>query len=1089
MAAWITVSLLTSMIVATRFAPTSTELLATFSHAQRFYASGAYDQAIEKYEEIAASESRFLDTRDIRVEAAGIEAPLVEVAVYQLGNTHFRMGEAAMEEARQARSQEERDAHRQDMRRLLTQAAQYFAEAEKLATVPTLRALARSQQVACWYQMEEYERAIEEAQTLIERYPGSQYVQQAMYDIGWAYYELEDYPASIAAFEQMVDRYTSGFRYNRALFQIGECYREMGQPEKAIPFYRRLVEDQRLDEMTQQDILRMQRERLAGLVSETELEVAARALLRIGESNEALGRIQEAAAAYEQVSTYFADDRRLAEEAYLRQAELHASQGDDEASIAVYHRAMERQQDAFGRARIRLLIANRYFETGRFPEAVREYDTYRRNHSTRAGRVGLSVEGAGLQIARAWFRHAEQLPEAERPEIYRRAESELRHTLGAFPGSEYETELWFNLGLALERQQEDRKLEEALVAFNRVTEAPGAGGFRHSALFQKARIHHERKAFDQAREVYRQVIDELGDRSEADIARFELGVVERDAENRQQAITEFLAVRSAARLHARSRLEAGRMLLNMGERGRAITVLEEGAESAKTSETESPAFFYYLIGATLSAEGNLEASVPYFDQAVDHGGEDFIEQALYGRGVTLFRLGRYEAAIEDLNRTWKDPALADTAPPLLAAAYTSLNMTDEALSVYRELMVDAETAFERAEYLLALAEVAYRQRAHERVIEACQELLQMDVEETALPEDEREYFLKEKAYWLLADVGLRTRNFEHTMAYARAGKEAYPGGYYEPDFLYLAGLAALQLDRHAEAVDLFSEFTDRHPHHDHTADSYYYLGYAYFNQSLFSQAIPVFQKIVADYPELDIVPDALFRVGEAHFNLRRFKEAKAYYRQVVETYPETELAEQAMHNIGWCVMNDMPHTTEEEPAWIAAVQDVFQEYLDRYPQGQYVAITRYTLAEMFYNEGNYDRAYTLFRQIEADFPGSEPAQQAQMMIPELREAVAYREYSEIVERFNLAIEAEDRDAIRGLIPEFQAFYEKYPNTSSGIAAQVNIGVCYQRLEEWQLAVDTFEALIAAADAGHEQVTPSVRTFVERRRNAVVRNHL
>ena len=401
MIGWTTLALLVAIVAGSRFVPTADEMQASFDHAQKFYASGAYDQAIENYQHIVQSKSRFLHLDEVQVTVGEITAPLQEVAPYQIGNAYFRMGEEALQQATGARSQEEQSRYLTEVRTQFERAAEFFAKTESMSSVPALQALARSRAVACWYKIKEYERTIGEAQILIERYPESKYVIQAMYDIGWAHHDMGDHLHSIETFGALVDRFPSGYRANRALFQIGESYFELERYSEAVPHYQRLVDSQRIGKMSEREILKMKRDKIAGLVDETALDLAAKALIRIGECYEKVEEYDKAGEAFEVVATQFADEPRLVEEAYLRHADMHYNRGDFAATIAVYHRAIAAESDAFGKARIQLLLANRYFETEHFQDAVQEYDYYRDTYATRAAQAGLPVEGVGLQIARA----------------------------------------------------------------------------------------------------------------------------------------------------------------------------------------------------------------------------------------------------------------------------------------------------------------------------------------------------------------------------------------------------------------------------------------------------------------------------------------------------------------------------------------------------------------------------------------------------------------------------------------------------------------------------------------------------------------
>ena len=1083
MVALITLVGLTVMIAVTRSVPTAPELQATFAGAQKFYASGAYDQAIEGYQHIIRSQSRFLQMRDVEVTVGEITAPLQEVARYQIGNARFKSAEEALASASRSRDPARRSRFQDRARSLFGEAADAFVEAEELSTVAALKALARSRAVACWYAIQDYERTIEGAGLLIERYPSSAYVEQAMYDVGWAWYDMEDYGNSITAFERLVERFPGGYRGSRALFQIGEAHFALENYREAIPFYQRLVDSQRIEEMSEREILQMKRQKIAGLVDETALDLAAKALIRVGECHEKTGQYAQAEEAFELVASRFADEQRLAEEAYLRQADMHYRRGDFAAVVGVYHRAIEATDDAVQKARMQLLLANRYFETEHYEEAVSAYEVYRASYEAAAAQAGLAVEGVALQIARAWFRVAEKHPEEGRLDYYRRAESELRATLAAYPGSPYDVELRFNLGLALQLQDQQEKMDEALAFLASVAEAPDAEGYRQSALFQVARIHHGRGDHARAADTYRTVIVELEDKPEQDVARFELGIVERDAGQVEQALTELLAVRRSAELFARSRLEAGQLLAQRGEHRRAAAVLRDGL--GEEDRPETPALHYLLASASMQLEEHEDA-LAHFAAVIDLDDPDLGERSSYSRGALLFRLKRYGEAIEDLDRGWKDAELAASAPRLLAAAHANLGDYGRAQAIYRQMADAAAGPLERAEHLLAEAEIANRQGRYADAFAACEELVGLDFEEESLPE-ERPYHLREKAWFLQAESSVQAQDFPRAFDRADAGLRAYPGGFYAPDLLFLRGLAALQTDRAEAAVSSFGRMIAGDPGHPNAGYARYYLAYAHFNEARFSKAAPIFETVVDRYPELDVAADALFRLAESRYNAGAYAQARQTYRRVIRRFPETGLAEEALYNIAWCLLNEAPSEPSAEHQ--AAVRQAMQEYLARYPRGRHLATARYTLAEMSYNAGDYDQAYELFQGLQADFPESEAAIEAEEVLQDLQEAVAFREYSGAMEAFDRAIEDDDRDLIREVIGPLEAVWRQYPMTSSGLAAKMNVGVCYQQLGEWRKAVDAFSDVIAQGEQGNDRVTTRMMEFCQRRRHTIERKHL
>ena len=423
----------------------------------------------------------------------------------------------------------------------------------------------------------------------------------------------------------------------------------------------------------------------------------------------------------------------------------------------------------------------------------------------------------------------------------------------------------------------------------------------------------------------------------------------------------FLQVRGEAEIHPRSRLEAGRLLLQQGRTQKALSVLREGAQTE--IDRVSQTLFNYLIATALSRAGDLDAALPYFDQTLAAADSSFVHQAFYGRGMAYFRLGKPAQAIADLERAAADSSLT-AASRLLAAAYIAGGRVERGLQLYQRLLQTASSPLQRGEYLLALAEIAYRQERYGQAIATCRELLALDFAEGERPL-ERTYYLREKGHWLVADAALRLEEYQAVADAAAAGLAAYPNGFYAPDFLFLGGLAALQLDRYEEAVGRLQDSITRYPEHPNAAEAHYYLGYAYFNQTLFAQAVAAFEFVVVQAPDHNIAPDALFRLAECRYNLQQYDRARDQYQQLIDRYPRNPLAEEALYNIGWCLMNSLSGDADQRNE---EVQRAFAVYLESFPEGRYASIARYTLGELLYNQGDHQAAYDLFRQIEEPIP-------------------------------------------------------------------------------------------------------------------------
>ena len=197
--------------------PTPDEMIANFDAAQKFYTSGAYDQALEAYQEVSEIESRFLEEEKVIVEFGTLQIPVQDASIYKIGQTYFKM---IQEENRKASEEDATDEEKEKSRKLALEYAdkstEYYDLVQQRTQMEEFKAQSQNQIVNTWYEVLDYDRVIQEGQELIDKYPESSYVLDAMYNIGWAQYDKKDYDQSIDTFNRLVSRYpTAGYKSNR----------------------------------------------------------------------------------------------------------------------------------------------------------------------------------------------------------------------------------------------------------------------------------------------------------------------------------------------------------------------------------------------------------------------------------------------------------------------------------------------------------------------------------------------------------------------------------------------------------------------------------------------------------------------------------------------------------------------------------------------------------------------------------------------------------------------------------------------------------------------------------------------------------
>ncbi len=1076
--AWIMMTLGLGVTAWTRHVPTEEDLQATFQEAQRFYGAEAYDQAVEQYEKVGKVRSLLLDVEKVTVTVGEITAPITEAALYQSGNACFKMAQEALQKVRRTQSRKDREEAERQARTFLKRAVEFFERVESEATVEALRVLALNRLVTTWYEAKDYERTIAEAQTLIAKYPDSKFVRNALYDIAWSHYDQGDYESSIRAFEALIRHSPTGFRADRAQFQIAECYYLQNDYEKAIRHYEQLVARANVYGLTERDLMKMRREKLAGLVDETALELAAKAQLKIGDGYAKLGELDKATEAFERVIELFSAERGFVEEGYRRLADMYYEIGNLEQSVRTYRNAIDRVRDRFFQARMQSQLARRYSESGRFDEAIEEYEVYIKGYDEVAARTGFPVDEAEYNIGRAYYDKGQRALEAGQPEIaiplFREAISRYESTLEAYPETRLQVALEFNIALCRQFIGDASSTARALAGFRGIIADFPDDPLVESSLFQVARIFYDRQGYAEALTTYEELLRRFPDSPQASMAHFERGVCHRDQEQGEEAVEAFLMVRSESPLFADARVAAGEILIRKGVFERALEVVDEALAFAVTPEARTR--YMYIKAKAFTGQKEFGQAAEAFTEviggATDH--PRLVESSLYARGTALLSLGRHGEADRDFERVIDeagDPVLQRAARRMLGMSLIQQGRELEASRNYESLAANATELQEKAEYLLLLAELYHGLKAYYRVLRICGEIVAAD---KGLEEGGS---IEEKALFLLGDAHNRLEDHASAADVYGEALRRYPDSMYAPDMTFVLGLSLMQMEQPQKAVYQFERFLKRHGDHANRGHALYYLGHIRFGQREFGLAADAFERLLADFPEHEAAGDVWLRIGESYFNLAQYERALNAYSTVVDDWPGSD-QDEALYNGAWVLVE--LGRGEEAAASLGRL-------VAEFPDSELAPSAQFTIGDHYYNEGEYEKALEAYEGLLKAYPEDELVEEVPKLIEDLREAVAFTRYQEIAVDFRQAMANEDERSLRRILSRMKGLVEEYPGTETELGVLNNMGISYESLNEWKQAVSVYDRVIARHEAGVG--TPDVYNFARQHRDWIVANRL
>lgn len=140
----------------------------------------------------------------------------------------------------------------------------------------------------------------------------------------------------------------------------------------------------------------------------------------------------------------------------------------------------------------------------------------------------------------------------------------------------------------------------------------------------------------------------------------------------------------------------------------------------------------------------------------------------------------------------------------------------------------------------------------------------------------------------------------------------------------------------------------------------------YFDKGDFMRASTLFDAIATYYKGTDRSETVLNYMAKSYMGQKDYFSASEYYKTYVKTYPKGKYVIESKYMIGYCYYLDSPDARLDQSSTIKAVA-AFQEFVDVYPDSELVkdanklldelnnklAYKAYLSAKLYYNLGNY----------------------------------------------------------------------------------------------------------------------------------------
>ncbi len=1093
--------------------PTPDQMVADFNAAQKFYTSGAYDQAIEKYAEVGNVESRFVDEDKVVVNFGDMQFRIKDATLYQSGNSYSKMAGEELRKASETQNEDEKEKNNRLALEYVSKATEYFNNTQEVSTNEELKVLAQKKIIDTWYLIYNHNKVIEEGRKLIEKYPESIYVQDALYNIGWAYYDTQKYDDSIITFNELITRFPTGTKSDRALFQIGESYFDQSNYSEAAPYYLRLVNKMRINELTDLEIQKIQRDKLAGLTDETALDLAAKAALKVGACFANSGQYDEAATTYKRIATLFRYDKTLIYEAYNRLSNMYFDKGDFDASIQAYRDAIDEVPDKIIAAKAQVLIAQRYFdgfEEQKFYEsAINEYNNYIVSYSDVAFRAGFDLDEAFFALARSYYELGVQMLKNKQEDLGQENLEQAINTylrlFKEFPSTTLTERVYFYLAMAYQETDTSENLNTSIETYNKLLEEFNQTLYKEYCYVKLARAFKSLKEYDTAISYFNKFVEEFPESQQLDSVWFEIGITVFEKGDAIGSVEYLLKVsRKNKKLFTTARLLSIQELTSSGRDSDVIETVTYAVEDPDAIESEYRLSQLYLMrGNSYKTLNNFEAAIADYTMAYDLNQPETRQIASVQRAGVYIEQEQFARAESDLRELMKsdNENIRRSAQLRLAIISVRQGKSAQAINTYLDLYNTTDDPEEKLGFLRNLIQLNATSDNWTGLEKYADMMINSEMAEGKKPLGQN-FFYKEEAYYFLGNayetqaknnenIALENpitpeaiRKYELSVYYLLQGFDKFPDSYFSSDMLLKVGVMYLtKLNTLSDALDLaalyFGKYITNFPDTPNTEMAHYYLGFCYYNGRRFNDAINTFMSFARKYPNSEFTPEAVFYYSDGYYNVGNLEECIKGFDNMIQRYPRHNKAAEALYTKAWAYLD-----LESEDDAIAT----FQTLVDRYPKSEFASTALFSIADYFYNIQSYEEAILNYQRVLDEFPDTDVAEKVPETLKDLNETVAYIEYEKGWEIFSQAQDTKELALYEQALEIFKKISGEYPETESGIGAFSNMGICFEALGRWQNAIEAYDNVMLIYEEGGN-VSDEAFNFASMHKNYIIANRL
>lgn len=237
--------------------------------------------------------------------------------------------------------------------------------------------------------------------------------------------------------------------------------------------------------------------------------------------------------------------------------------------------------------------------------------------------------------------------------------------------------------------------------------------------------------------------------------------------------------------------------------------------------------------------------------------------------------------------------------------------------------------------------------------------------------------------------------------------------------------------RYSDAISEYNAFVNTFPKSAKNPEVYYLMAKSYMNIGDTVNTLKTFDEIVKKYPESEYAPMSLLESGLFLKEINRSIQAESQFDELVKRYPESSSAPQALFEI-----STIKISVGDTTAGIVTNRQI----MDKYPESEYAVLSQYRLAAFFKLTGNLDSAAIYYLKLSENDLNTDIAAESAFRLGEIYQ-------------YN--------GDLHSAVKWYLFVGDKYAGLEDWHSLSLlNLGECYEKLEDFVKAKDAYSALVA-----------------------------